>query len=41
MRTCHKQHLITNTGLLSLNQNLQINSQHTLKKVKQELVLTA
>ncbi len=35
------QRLITNRGLLSLNQHLQINSQHTLKKVKQELVLTA
>ena len=33
-RTCHKQRLITNRGLLSLNQHLQINSQHTLKKVK-------
>ena len=41
-RTCHKQRLITiNRSLLSLNQHLQINSQHTLKKVKQELVLTA
>ena len=26
-RTCHKQRLITNRGLLSLNQHLQINSQ--------------
>ena len=30
-RTCHKQRLITNRSLLSLNQHLQINSQHTLK----------
>ena len=31
-RTCHKQRLITNRSLLSLNRHLQINSQHTLKK---------
>ena len=30
-RTCHKQRLIINRGLLYLNQHLQINSQHSLK----------
>jgi hypothetical protein len=40
-RTSHSQRLISNRGLLSLNEHLHNNAQYTSSKFKDELVLTA
>jgi hypothetical protein len=40
-RTSHSQRLISNRGLLSLNEHLHKNAQYTSSKFKDELVLTA
>ena len=40
-RTPHSQRLISNRGLLSLNEHLRKNGHHTSRQFKEELVLTA
>jgi hypothetical protein len=40
-RTSHCQRLISNRGLLSLNEHLRKNGHHTSRQFKEELVLTA
>ena len=40
-RTSHAQRLISNRGLLSLNEHLQKNAHHTSILIKEELVLTS
>ena len=40
-RTSHAQRLISNRGLLSLNEHLHKNAHHTSRLIKEELVLTS